>query len=189
MYRPSKTLRLIFIYSTSSMMNVYPEKTYWVAEQYFGRPIPSRVSSNPTCKASYVRRQPKNSKSNRGAVGRCVENEFGTKGTHLTGSSRWRKSSCSDEMARETGLEPATSGVTGRRSNQLSYSPASVAAPGAAELGGRSIMIRACPSQAPIRFLCACWALARRKARGKSRKSCRFNIFAFPAPTSSIRRR
>ena len=26
------------------------------------------------------------------------------------------------EMARETGLEPATSGVTGRRSNQLNYS-------------------------------------------------------------------
>ena len=25
-------------------------------------------------------------------------------------------------VARETGLEPATSGVTGRRSNQLSYS-------------------------------------------------------------------
>ena len=28
------------------------------------------------------------------------------------------------EMAGVTGLEPATSGVTGRRSNQLSYTPA-----------------------------------------------------------------
>ena len=40
-----------------------------------------------------------------------------------TGSLKRRAGSL--KLARETGLEPATSGVTGRRSNQLSYSPAS----------------------------------------------------------------
>ena len=33
-------------------------------------------------------------------------------------------------MAGATGLEPATSGVTGRRSNQLSYAPAALDAEG-----------------------------------------------------------
>src|SRR6185437_2527298 len=40
------------------------------------------------------------------------------------GGERTQRRSSREKMARETGLEPATSGVTGRRSNQLSYSPA-----------------------------------------------------------------
>jgi hypothetical protein len=36
--------------------------------------------------------------------------------------SKWRSEGV--EMARATGLEPAASGVTGRRSNQLSYARA-----------------------------------------------------------------
>ena len=38
--------------------------------------------------------------------------------------------SVEEGMARVTGLEPATSGVTGRHSNQLSYTRASGLGPG-----------------------------------------------------------
>jgi hypothetical protein len=60
-------------------------------------------------------------------------------------------------MAGATGLEPATSGVTGRRSNQLSYAPAALirgvgyypATPGVSSLAGAetlgfSALQRAC---------------------------------------------
>ncbi len=43
-------------------------------------------------------------------------------------------------MAGVTGLEPATSGVTGRRSNQLSYTPAGAPSRGVAAIGAASCL-------------------------------------------------
>jgi hypothetical protein len=48
----------------------------------------------------------------RETIARSCKNGFKLRGSYFGG-----------KMARVTGLEPATSGVTGRRSNQLSYTP------------------------------------------------------------------
>jgi hypothetical protein len=59
------------------------------------------------------------------------------------------------EVAGATGLEPATSGVTGRRSNQLSYAPAGAAPPRAA---GRRVRLREAPRQVKDKARAHCTA-------------------------------
>ena len=50
-------------------------------------------------------------------------------GLERDGSEKSLEECLKEEMAGATGLEPATFAVTGRRSNQLNYAPASVMRP------------------------------------------------------------
>ena len=54
-----------------------------------------------------------------------------------------KRISLKGKLAGWTGLEPATSDVTGRRSNQLNYHPAKVVETGGTKAGGR-YRIRTC---------------------------------------------
>jgi hypothetical protein len=53
-------------------------------------------------------------------------------------------------MAGATGLEPATSGVTGRRSNQLSYTPANLDRGATSYLGGVGVSSNSPASAAAV---------------------------------------
>ncbi len=83
-------------------------------------------------------------------------------------------------MARVTGPEPATSGVTGRRSNQLSYTRAFRAAHrlGAAPLGQRSGA-----RQPPSPAQCSAW----HPRRGENRAHVNHIFWALPAQATAHR--
>ncbi len=72
---------------------------------------------------SPIHRRPIAGKENRSGEFRMIS-RGAEPATQVRSDERAHRLRAQTEMARETGLEPATSGVTGRRSNQLSYSPA-----------------------------------------------------------------
>ncbi len=54
---------------------------------------------------------------------RCIRNDCSGHHAAVVGEAHRQATDAGVLKAGATGLEPATSGVTGRRSNQLSYAP------------------------------------------------------------------
>ena len=76
-----------------------------------GTALALAAGATPTCETTFPRRAP-------GTLPTTVA-RFSARGSRNTRSTEFPGTS----SAGATGLEPATSGVTGRRSNQLSYAP------------------------------------------------------------------
>jgi hypothetical protein len=81
-------------------------------------------------------------------------------GSSFMGVTVEEKDSVREEVAGATGLEPAASGVTGRRYNQLNYHPARVPKPHVSHLlsfGRRNLTKGAVPVNAVLGVVSACF--------------------------------
>ncbi len=92
-----------------------------------GAGCPSPPPASPSC-SPFPRRFPAFRSAQNTAKSRSAKNLHRSYAAEVrpetTTAPRRAPLANSDRMAGVTGLEPATSGVTGRRSNQLSYTPA-----------------------------------------------------------------